>query len=71
MNPDHPLNPFTIEMLHQKTLYKMQKDLWKTYEKNWQHFTNSDHMQVQAPIPPSSRILPLHIYLSLGKMSLR
>lgn len=68
---DKPLDPYTVEILRQKTLYKMQRDLWRQYESEWNKFTASDHLVAKAPIPPNCRILPLHIYLSDSNLSLK
>ena len=59
------MDPQVAEFLRQKTLYNMQKDLWKLYEIQWLSFRESTLMDAQAPIPPSCRILPLHVQLIL------
>lgn len=68
---DKPLDPYTVEILRQKTLYRMQRDLWKQYEHEWSKFVAADHIVAKAPIPPNCRILPLHIYLSDSNLSLK
>ena len=49
----------------------MQDRTWKTYEKEWQTFSKSDHLVAQAPIPPNTRVLPLHIYLRTSNKSIQ
>ena len=49
----------------------MQDRTWKTYEKEWQTFSKSDHLVAQAPIPPNTRVLPLHIYLQTSNKSIQ
>lgn len=39
---EHKMNPQIAEFLRQKTLYNLQKDLWKVYEIQWQTFKKSD-----------------------------
>lgn len=35
---DKPLDPFLVEIIHLKTLYMMQEDLWQIYENEWNRF---------------------------------
>ncbi len=38
MVDDKPLDPFLVEIIHLKTLYIMQEELWYTYEIEWNRF---------------------------------
>jgi hypothetical protein len=59
------MDPQVAEFLRQKTLYNMQKDLWKLYEFHYLSFRESTLMNAKAPIPPSCKILPLHVQLTV------
>jgi hypothetical protein len=48
----------------------MQKDLWKSYELEWLKFKKDDDIHTQAPIPPSCRIMTLHIFMTKMSKSL-
>ena len=63
MVDDKPLDPFLVEIIHLKTLYIMQEELWYTYENEWNRFEDQNCYQVKAPIPPSCHTLVFHIYL--------
>ena len=59
-----------MEFLRQITLFKMQRDLWRIYELEWQKFKTKDHLIAKAPIPPSCRVLTLHLYLNETEKSI-
>ena len=61
----HGLGASTVEFLKQKTLYKMEKQLWGLYESAWVQFKTKDHVHALAPIPPNTRVLALHVFLHL------
>jgi len=60
------LTPSWSNSSGKKTLYKMQKQLWVSYENEWARFKSKDHLNAQAPIPPCCRILTLHIFLTVS-----
>lgn len=45
LNEKSLLDPQLVEFLKQKTLYKMQKDLWKAYEIEWLRFKKNENIQ--------------------------
>ena len=41
---ERPLDDYTVQILRQRTLYKMQKHLWYLYELEWNRFKKQDHV---------------------------
>lgn len=35
---EKPLDSYTVQILRQRTLYKMQRGLWLQYEQEWNRF---------------------------------
>lgn len=55
-----------MELLRQRTLVFMHIQLWETYEQMWVKFSTSNHVSVEAPIPPDCKVLTFHIFVRRG-----
>ena len=53
-NEKQLMQPSTKEFIRQRTLYKMQLDLWKRYDEEWDIFKDeTDFINAKPPIPPN------------------
>lgn len=54
------LDPQLVGLIHLKTLYLIDQNLWNIYDQQWIKFESED--KFKAPIPPNSKTLVLHLY---------
>ena len=61
------LDPQLVGLIHLKTLYKMDFNVWQIYDQKWEEFGERD--KFKCPIPPNCKTLVLHLYLKTFQSS--